>query len=409
LKIRSITYLCDPQYPMDAGCIESARAFVTKARQAFVCAGYEVQTARMATIPFPHLLPDLRPETAIPYAQALEQMAAEAGCSYVSLGPALPEALDSYALIPQVLAHTENVFFSGVIAAPGAGGGISLPAIRACAEVIHHAATLDPNGFGNLYFCALANVPPGGPFFPAAYHGGGAPRFALATEAADLAVEAFTHANTLAEARQNLLASVEMHAQTLARVSEELDARLGVAFGGLDLTLAPYPTEAQSLGTAIERLGVPAVGLHGSLAGAAFIADTLDRARYPRVGFNGLMLPLLEDSTLARRAEENRLSLKDLLMYSAVCGTGLDTVPLPGDVTVDALAAILLDVAALSQRLAKPLTARLMPVPGKQAGEPTTFDFPYFSNSRVLAVEAEPLHGMWAGDERLHVGPREVS
>jgi hypothetical protein len=192
-------------------------------------------------------------------------------------------------------------------------------------------------------------------------------------------------------------------------LSEGLSAQHAVAFGGLDFTLAPYPSEAQSLGTAVERLGVPAVGLHGSLAGAAFIADALDRARYPKVGFNGLMLPLLEDSTLALRAEQDRLTLKDLLMYSAVCGTGLDTVPLPGDVSVDALAAILLDVAALSQRLGKPLTARLMPIPGKQAGEQTTFDFPYFANSHVLAVEAEPLQGLWGGDERFGLAPREVS
>jgi uncharacterized protein (UPF0210 family) len=406
VKIRSITYFADVKVPLDADGLGQVGIFVDGARRAYEMAGYEVQTTRLATTAFPHLLPDLAPETAIPYAQALERMAAEAGCSYVALGPALPDYLESYALVPQVLAHTENTFLSGVIASPA---GVSVPAIRACAEIIHRAATLDANGFGNLYFCALANVPAGGPFFPAAYHGGGAPRFALAMEAADLAVAAFTAANTLAEARRNLMESIEGHARALVRVSQALSEQHGVAFGGLDFTLAPYPTKAQSLGTAVERLGVPAVGLHGSLAGAAFIADALDRACYPKVGFNGLMLPLLEDSTLALRAEQGTLTLKDLLMYSAVCGTGLDTVPLPGDVSVEALAAILLDVAALSQRLAKPLTARLMPVPGKRAGEPTTFDFPYFSNSHVLAVEAEPLQGLWAGDERFHLQPREAS
>jgi uncharacterized protein (UPF0210 family) len=370
----------------------------------------------MATTPFPQLLPDLAAETVISYAQTLEGMAAEAGCSYVALGPALPDYPESYALIPEILAHTENLFLSGVIAAPEVGqmpvgqvlAGISLPAIRACAEVIHTAATLDANGFGNLYFCALANVPSGGPFFPAAYHEGKAPRFALAVEAADLAVSAFTTARTLAKARQNLIGSVEEHALTLANAGQALSVQHGVAFGGLDFTLAPYPTEVQSLGTAIERLGVPAVGLHSSLAGAAFIADALDRARYPKTGFNGLMLPLLEDSTLALRAEQGRLTLKDLLMYSAVCGTGLDTVPLPGDVSVEALTAILLDVAALAQRLAKPLTARLMPIPGKRAGDRTAFDFPYFANSHVLAVEAEPLRGLWASDEWFGLGAKNA-
>ena len=188
----------------------------------------------------------------------------------------------------------------------------------------------------------------------------------------------------------------------LGALSEQFE----IAFGGLDFTLAPYPTEAQSLGAAVERLGVRALGLHGSLAGAAFIADAVDRAHYAKTGFNGLMLPLLEDSTLAKRAEQGTLTLKDLLMYSAVCGTGLDTVPLPGDTGPEELTAILLDVAALAQRLAKPLTARLMPVPGKRAGERTTFDFPYFANSHILAVDAKPLRGLLAGAEHFHLEAR---
>ncbi|HEX9617658.1 MAG TPA: DUF711 family protein, partial [Anaerolineales bacterium] len=98
----------------------------------------------------------------------------------------------------------------------------------------------------------------------------------------------------------------------------------------------------------------------------------------------------------------------DLLLYSAVCGTGLDTVPLPGDVTVGQLQAILLDLAALAQRLEKPLTARLMPIPGKAAGEDTGFDFAYFANSRVLSVRAEPLGGLLAGDETWQLRSRKV-
>ena len=404
MRIRSITCFCDPGCSLEERVLDQVQDFVAGALPAFDEAGYEVQTARLATPPFPRLLPDRDSETAIRYAQALERRAAAAGCAYVSMGPALPEAPASYTLIPKILARTENVFCSGVISAPETG--VSLPAVRACADVIHRSATLDPDGFGNLYFCALANVPPGGPFFPASYHGGGPPRFALALEAADVAVAAFTQATSLAQARQSLIERMEQHAQALVRVCEDLSARHGVAFGGLDFTLAPYPTEAQSLGTALERLGVPAVGQHGSLAGAAFVADALDRAQLPKTGFNGLMLPLLEDSTLALRGEEGVLLLKDLLMYSAVCGTGLDTLPLPGDTSCEQLAAILLDVAALAQRLAKPLTARLMPVPGKAAGELTTFDFPYFANSRILAVEAQPLRNLWVGEESFDLEPR---
>ena len=114
----------------------------------------------------------------------------------------------------------------------------------------------------------------------------------------------------------------------------------------------------------------------------------------------------MEDATLARRAAEGVLTLKDLLLYSAVCGTGLDTIPLPGDTTIEQMVAVLLDVAALAQRLDKPLAARLMPVPGRKAGDMTNFDFAFFTNSRILAVEAQPLQGFLSGDETFTLNPR---
>jgi uncharacterized protein (UPF0210 family) len=110
---------------------------------------------------------------------------------------------------------------------------------------------------------------------------------------------------------------------------------------------------------------------------------------------------------LAWRAAEGTLSVKDLLMYSAVCGTGLDTVPLAGDTTPEQISALLLDLAALALRLDKPLTARLMPVPGKKAGDPTGFNFEFFANSRVMALRAEPLKGVLAGEETFQLKARE--
>ncbi|MGZ6316973.1 MAG: DUF711 family protein, partial [Anaerolineales bacterium] len=74
-----------------------------------------------------------------------------------------------------------------------------------------------------------------------------------------------------------------------------------------------------------------------------------------------------------------------------VCGTGLDTVPLPGDTSTEQIFPLLLDLCALALRLDKPLTARLMPIPGRRAGDPTTFDFGFFANSKVMALQSEPL------------------
>jgi uncharacterized protein (UPF0210 family) len=225
-------------------------------------------------------------------------------------------------------------------------------------------------------------------------------------EAAVLAVEAFTSATSLEAASQDLVNQVEGHAQALSKVGESLQAHYGFRFGGLDFSLAPFPNPTCSLGEAVEQLGVPAVGLHGSLAGAALAASALDQARFPRAGFNGLFLPVFEDAILAARAIQGTLTVKDLLLYSAVCGSGLDTIPLPGDTPVEALEAVLLDLAVLAQRLDKPLTARLMPIPGKKAGEAISFDFDYFAPSRVMALDAKPLRGKLAGGGVMAVRPR---
>jgi uncharacterized protein (UPF0210 family) len=319
----------------------------------------------------------------------------------------------SYDIIADAIAKTERVFFGGVMA--DARRGIDLAAVHLCAQVITRCAPFDPSGFANLRFAALANVEPGSPFFPAAYHGEGPPAFAIATEAADLAVDAFEAAATVEEGRGTLVSSIERHGNALANVAAGLGPRAARAaatrypnprFLGIDFSLAPFPAEALSLGTAFERLGVSRVGMHGSLAAAAILTESIDAARFPRAGFSGLMLPVLEDATLARRAAQGTLTVKDLLLYSAVCGTGLDTLPLPGDTSAEQIASLLLDLCALALRLDKPLTARLMPIPNRKAGDATGFDFEYFANGKVMALDSDGLQGPLGGREAISLRPR---
>jgi len=404
MKIRSITYFCSPGWPLDVKILQAAGVFLAEAKGAFEAAGYEVQTTRLASMPFSRLL-GARKITETPRLAEMMGAAIQAtGIDYAALGPALPEFPYSYLVIPEAIAASQNVFFSGVMA--DAQTGLSLAAVRACAEVICRCAPITPDGFANLRFAALANVPPGAPFFPAAYHEGDVPAFALATEAADLAVQAFAEAKTVDDGRQRLIAAMEAHARKLVAVADLLKYRYSLRFGGIDFSLAPFPEESRSLGAAFERMGVPRVGLHGSLAAAALLAESIQRAHFPHAGFSGVMLPVLEDAVLARRAAEGILTVKDLLLYSAVCGAGLDTLPLPGDTTAEQISALLLDLSALALRLDKPLTARLMPIPGKKAGDPTDFDFAYFANSRVMALEAEPLQSPLLGSESFELKSR---
>jgi hypothetical protein len=405
MKIRSITYFTNVGWPLSDAKIQAAGAFLKAARAIFEEAGYEVQSTRLASTSFASTLgPDaisLIPRMSNKLSVAIQAQ----GIDYAALGPALREIPESYEMIPDALSASKNIFFCGEMAT--AEKGISLPAIRSCAEVIARNASVTPDGFANLRFAAIANVPPGGPFFPSAYHDSDTPTFALAMECADLAVEAFENAASIEAGRKALTAALENHGRKLALAAEPLKYQFSIRFGGIDFSLAPFPKEAQSLGAAMERIGAPKAGLHGSLAAAAILTESIDRADFPRVGFCGFMGPVLEDATLAKRAAEGVLTVKDILMYAAVCGTGLDTIPLPGDVTVDQLSALLLDISVLALRLNKPLTARLMPIPGKKAGDDTNFNFDYFVNSKVMALEAQKLEKLFATDEVFTMGPRK--
>lgn len=390
MEIRSVTLFCDPHFD-----VPKTAAFFAAARDGF---SYPVQSTRLATLPFPDWWQP--PQTSPPAAQAAQFAARcrEAGTDAISLGPVLLRHdatwLES---IPALIPAAEMLFTSVEIA--DTQGRIDMARCRHVATIMQKVSTLMDNGFGNLFMTALANCPPGSPFFPVAYHGGGAPTFAIAVEAADLALTAIQNSQTLEAARHNLVTAIEQAAAALATTAAALAKAHNIAFSGIDFSLAPYPTNEKSLAGALEALGLPALGAPGSFFAAAFVTEAIDRARFHRCGFSGLMLPVLEDAVLAQRA--GQVTVNDLLGYAAVCGVGLDTIPLPGDISEETLAGILLDTAALATRLNKPLTARLMPIPGLVAGDAVQFDFPYFADGRVMGVAGAGISGLLRQGEQL--------
>lgn len=402
MKIRSITVFCQPGFPVNRLLLQQVGIFTNHARKLFQDNGFEVQSLRLATPPFEQFI------APVDLAMAAQSYAIEAhadGFEYISLGP-VSASSKAWEVIPQALAQSDRIFLSGSLTT--SEGALSLHAARACAETIVRLSTLEQNGFANLRFCALANVPANTPFFPAAYAQPGRPSFALALEAADLALQAFTLARTFQEASINLVTEIEKRAQQLEEIGNRLSQMYNYEFRGLDFTLAPFPEDAISIGRALESLGLQAFGKPGSLLASAFLTSTLDQAQFKRTGFNGLMLPVLEDIGLANSATDGNLSLRDLLLFSSVCGAGLDVIPLPGETTAEELTPILLDLAALSLRLNKALTARLMPIPGKKAGEMTAFDFAFFANSQILPVNSAPLQGKLIGNEEIEIKARKA-
>ncbi len=404
MKIRAITAFIQLASPTDAAAIARAADFLHTAKPQFETAGFEVQTLRLALPPLTETLSETSPAAIAAFGQWLERETRRHGIEYVSAGAIIADSptanLRAIAAVPELIAATETVFTSAVVASTA--NGINLDAIRACAAAVRRIGAQSADGFGNLRFALLANVPAETPFFPGSYHHGGAPAFAIATEAADVAVSALQNADSLADARNSLAEAISRTGEKLAAIADSLAAAHGFAFGGIDFSLAPFPLPKISIGGAMEHLGVDAFGGHGTLFATAFLTRILKEANPRPTGYNGVMLPVLEDSVLAQRAIDGTFGVNDLLLYSAVCGTGLDTIPIPGDSTTDQIAAVMLDVATLSVVLDKPLTARLLPVPGLSAGDVTAFNFEYFANSAILPLKPHGATTIFSNNQHFN-------
>ncbi|MGB7622498.1 MAG: DUF711 family protein [Terriglobia bacterium] len=383
-KIRAITAFVS----IDPGRVEEAVSeavqFLEKSRNRFQSAGFEVQTVRLATQPFPDYTRTLSHHRALELIQNLDRLALQHHLD-LSIGPGILEDRDdpeAVALLTDILSHTKTTNSSVTVASPE--GGVQAKSVRAAAQIMKNLSTASPGGIGNFSFAAAANCPAGIPFFPTAYHRGPQKQFALAIQSASLVQDAFAHSLTPTEARANLKKTFETQLLPVEAIAQELSVETKWNYEGMDVSTAPL--KDVSIGAAIETLsGVP-FGDHGTLAVAAMITDVLKSLNLKRAGYSGLMIPVMEDATISRRAAEGRVSLDKLLLFSSVCATGIDVAPIPGDTPTDEIEKIILDVATLSTKLKKPLAVRLLVVPGKQQGEMTAFDDPFLVNTKVMSV-----------------------
>lgn len=391
--IRTITLGLGDPHPLKAAAIQRVAMLLRQAQKRFVEAGYEVQTVRLSTRP---VFDDLATWSALDilrYGRELQEMLSEAGLEYCSLGPA-------QVYRPQFPIDRLDIIADILITAPAANATVQLAGIYqqqallrqqaalATAHIIQRLAHESEEGFGNFRFAMLAHVAAGAPFFPAAYHEGEATTLSLGLQGASLITEIISaHQSAvvvpldLASVTQWIYEEFMLRKAAYEEIAHSLARESGIAFQGIDYS--PAPLGEDSIITAIERCGYGLFGSTGTLAVVAAFTAALRRLTPATAGYNGIMLPVLEDAVLGRRWEQERVNMQQLLLYSTICGTGLDTIPLPGDIAAEKIAHILLDVATLAQRLSKPLSARLFPVPGKGDGESTTFTSPYLTNTIV--------------------------
>jgi uncharacterized protein (UPF0210 family) len=387
--IRTITLGFAGAHPLSAQEISQVGVLLQRAQARYTEAGYEVQTVRLSTRPVLADLADWSKDALLHYALGLQKALDDAGLGFCSLGTAMAAdptfPLERINQVTDMLIATSALTATVQLATPE--HGLRVEAALPTAQAIRRLAGETDEGFGNFRFAMLACVEAGSPFFPSAYHKGPT-SLTIGLQGAGIVAEALrtgiAQESNLADPTvisALVKAALLREAEPIVQLGQALAAELGVRFGGIDLS--PAPLGEDSITTALELAGYGRVGTSGTLMAAAAITTALKSTGLPTCGYCGLMLPVLEDAMLGRRWEEGLVNAHQLLLYSAVCGTGLDTLPLPGDSTAQEIARLLLDVATLAVRLNKPLSARLFPVPGKQVGERTTFTSQYLTNTIV--------------------------
>lgn len=384
VRVRTITAGLELSPRGESPRLESTLAFLAEAKRTFVDAGYEVQTLRLATNPWLASASSSDRAQLLGRVRELDKIVTERGV-ILSVGPVLTEdrADDS---LPQwsndLIATTQSTHHSIVIASER---GVHSAAAAVAAQVITKLARTLNGGVANFRFATAANIPAGTPFFPVGWHRG-PESVAFGLESASVVEQAFAGLSKGENATTRLKQQLDSVLMPVERLGRDLARKHDRAYLGIDTS--PAPGKDRSIGAAIEALTHEPFGNAGTLEACAAITAALKSVSVTTCGYSGLMLPVLEDPLLALRAGEGRFTVRDLLLYSSVCGTGIDVAPIPGDTSVHTIAGLLRDVAAQSVRLNKALSVRLFLVPGKKVGDMARFaEYFMLTDSVVMKVD----------------------
>jgi uncharacterized protein len=380
-KIRTVTAFLRLDRVSYRAQVADALRLLHAAQQELNGAGYEVETIRITTQPFTTIARGLRRPDALAFFRDYDNMAQQEGFT-ADIGPAMlhdsddPEQAE---MLAQIIANSRNL--NGFIVVADAAG-IHWNAIHEAARVNKYLAEHTDHGEGNFRFAAAAFPPMNAPFFPVSYTQDAGHGFAIGIESAGIVNHAFASANgDLNVASERLTTVLGAEAKRVEEIARKLERQYGWKYQGIDMT--PVPLKDVSIGAAFETLLQAPMGSPGTLSVAYTITSAIHRIPVLQTGYSGLMLPVMEDSVLAQRWEAGRINRDSLLSYSAVCSAGLDAVPLPGDVPEQVIESIIADMASLSYKWRKPLSARLLPAPGRKVGEMTDFPSQYLINIRI--------------------------
>jgi uncharacterized protein (UPF0210 family) len=383
-KVRAITaFIKIDAAHLDAQLNETV-AFLNSARDEYKSAGFEVQSIRVVPQPLASYTRGMSHADALALLRKYGDLAAKFGFT-PNMGAIMVDGDEDKAVVDLAIdALAATRINGGLIVA--AENGIHWRALREAARLVKAVEAKSPNGGGNLNFATAAMIKPYTPFFPAAWHNGEGKTFAVGLESANIVTDVFATVHEPGPAEDKLAQALTAHLLRAEAAATRIATKSGWTYAGIDPT--PAPLGDVSIARAIENLTGAPFGAGGTMTAAGVITRAVQSTPIKHVGYSGLMVPVLEDNLLAKRWEEGTYNIDSLLAYSAVCAGGLDTVPLPGDITEEQIARIMGDVASLGYKWRKPLAARLLPAPGKKPGDRTAFSDSRMANTTVPKLPA---------------------
>ena len=358
--------------------------------------GIPVVNKRISVSPIAIVAAPFSARQMVTVAQTLNDVAAEVNVDFVGGFSAL--------------AGTERVCASVNVASTRAG--INMDAVLLMGEVVKAAAekTAEKDGLAAAKLCVFANIPQDVPFMAGAYLGIGEPDAVINVGVSGPGVVRKAIDRSLAQNPGwdlgQISELIKRTAYKVTRVGEligrEVADSIGIEFGAVDLSLAPTPNVGDSVGEIFQSLGLRSIGVPGSTAALAMLNDAIKKggafASSHVGGLSGAFIPVSEDLNIAEAARQGHLTVEKLEAMTSVCSVGLDMVAIPGDTTAETVAAMIADEMAIGVINHKTTATRLIPVPGKQAGENAFFGG-LLGESVIMPVNNAPgdnpfiLHG----------------
>ena len=358
-------------------------------------AGYTLQSIRVITNPFGEYLDLTNLQTAKADLQYLTELLNKFNESGIRLRFAIGAARnkEEIALLPELIAAYGDLCNACVNVPLDEHGVLDNELIEQSVYAVQQIANITPRGQGNFNFTVNFNCKPFIPYFPADYHLSHLPNsFVIGLETPDLLVEVLKsvpkspHSQFYADCYRAMLQALQYHVDQVLEMLSAVKLSGKFEFAGIDSSAAPSKN-CSSITKIYELMGLPYFGAVGSVEVSALLTKVFKSIqRVPLVGFSGLMLAVTEDLGLAEGTQKQYFDIRALLTYSAVCGIGLDTVPVAGNAKAETIAAIMRDTGTMAFRLNKPLTVRLFPIPNKVAGEISEFESDDLCNCRLLHI-----------------------